>query len=441
MTVETQSTRVQFKGNGSAASFSLPFPVYRGEHLSLYLVPNGKDAMDLFENAVKVNGGYTVTGAGTDNVRVVMEKPPASGDQLTIARLVPLVQPTDIRNASAFDAEVVEGADDYQEMQIQQLAEAVGRAIKVPVTSNKDPEEFWRELLDACKAAQEALKLILMYADPTALNSYAFNVRRSVAQKTAVASGGTLELPAYYYPKRSIMYLAIDGMVCTPVKGDNLDSGERQYTEIGDDPNVLSNTVTVHFPVEAGATVDVWVVASNLIKEMIVIETMAQESTRQAEASAGSANESRQHSLAAAGNALAAERSADTAAASATSAAGSALDAGGLVEDIRRAFPLPDEADAGKKLVVMPGGVAEWRGNTRLLSGAGEREADIAAGDAFAVPEYVAGAHQLDVRLGGFACDEGIDYAETGEAGSKSEGIIWNIAVPRDTTISVYVRV
>ncbi len=280
MTIETQQSKIRYGGNGTATVFPVPFPVYYADDLRLYL------ATELDREIVMETSAYTVKGArpgaGEHEVSVTLSVPLPSGKNLAIVRLVPLLQQRDLENGGSFDAETVEQQMDIEEMQIQQIQEQVDRAIKVPVTSDKTPEEFWQELLDAARAAIEAYKLMLQILDPSLRDSYAFNVRRSMIVKTPVPSGGILTLPAWYYPLRAIMYLSVDGMVCTPRLGTNPDPGERQYDEIGATPNTLSSTVRIWFPIEAGMVVDVWVVASNLYKELGTIQAMADVSTQKA---------------------------------------------------------------------------------------------------------------------------------------------------------------
>ena len=133
-----------------------------------------------------------------------------------------------------------------------------------------------RNLTEQVKRAIEQFKAEMRsYMDPVFLNSYAFNVRRTSCVEANVPSGSIITLPVWYFPTRDILFWSVDGMVCTPRLGTNPDPGERQYDEIGDSPNELSNQVRIWFPLEAGMTVDVWVVASNLMKEMARLEAAA----------------------------------------------------------------------------------------------------------------------------------------------------------------------
>ena len=124
MTLHTAVNRVQYIGNGLAVNFPAPFPVPQPEHLRLFLW-DGRAQTEL-------TGGFTVVGAGTAAVFVVFDQPPAAGAIITLLRQVPLVQPMDLANGGAFNAEILEGSADNLEMQIQQLQEEVGRAIVAP---------------------------------------------------------------------------------------------------------------------------------------------------------------------------------------------------------------------------------------------------------------------------------------------------------------------
>ena len=278
MTIETQASKVRYVGDGTAVVFPVPFPVRQAEHLRLYLASS-------LDRDIEFETEYSVDGIGSEEVSVILSTPLPSGENLAIVRLVPLTQQMDLENGGNFDAETIERQFDITEMQIQQIQEQVDRTIKVPVTSGISPDEFWKELLDVSKAALEVYRRMLELADAQVLGAHAVNARRSSVVTEAVPAGGILTLPAWYYPKRNILYLAVDGMVCAPRLPDNADQSERQYEEVGDDPNTLSNQVRVHFPLEAGMLVDAWVVASN---------QSGDEAAQSAEAAAASAALARQ---------------------------------------------------------------------------------------------------------------------------------------------------
>ena len=128
MTVETQTNKVQYQGNGVAKNFPVPFPVLAPEHLRLFLWAN--------QAQTEITEGFSVIGAGSPAVTVALLSAPAAGATLTILRRMPLVQRMDLKNGGPFNADILEGSADFTLMLIQQLAEAVGRAFVAPESLN-----------------------------------------------------------------------------------------------------------------------------------------------------------------------------------------------------------------------------------------------------------------------------------------------------------------
>ncbi len=152
----------------------------------------------------------------------------------------------------------------------------LGKPTPVPTESLRNLARQIRTVFNYWRERMQSLE------DPLTLDTGIWNVRRSRILEEKVPLGGVLTLPVHYYPKRNIMFLVVDGLVCTPSLPDNWDEKQRQYSEIGADPEVLSNQVTVHFTIPAGAVVDVWVISSNLFKAMDEIMAAAAEATVQA---------------------------------------------------------------------------------------------------------------------------------------------------------------
>ena len=70
-------------------------------------------------------------------------------------------------------------------------------------------------------------------------------------------------------------------------------------------------------------------------------------------------------------------------------------------------------------------------------SPAGSRPSAITAGQSYAVPPYAVGGAQLEVYLDGVACAAGQEYDESGEPGTLSSAIVWNIPIATDRDILV----
>ncbi|UQZ90829.1 hypothetical protein C4J81_17085 [Deltaproteobacteria bacterium Smac51] len=147
MTVESPYNKVQYLGDGAASRFPVPFPVANPAHIHLYLWEN--------ERQTEMDSGFQVIGAGTASVYVTTAAPIRPGVKLTILRTVPYVQPMDLVNGGRFNAETLEGSDDNLELQIQQIAERVNRAVVAPESLNEN-EVTYETLLQIRDDAQAA---------------------------------------------------------------------------------------------------------------------------------------------------------------------------------------------------------------------------------------------------------------------------------------------
>lgn len=256
MTVETQENKVKYIGDGAAVVFPVPFPVAEPEHLRLYLLEG--------ELETEITGGYEVIGAGTRDISVVMDQAPANGVRLTMLRRVPYTQPMDLENGGSFNAETLEGSADNQVLQIQQLAEESERTIKWPVSSNPpypDAQDYLNGIQAFVDAAKSYAEWAASLVDPVSIEA-GFNIRRPWVAMAAVASGGILTLPGYYYPGGRMLVLWYNGAVCSPRDYLVEASGHYQYEETGGDLENPSNQVKVYFDVAAGDVLDMLVLAS-----------------------------------------------------------------------------------------------------------------------------------------------------------------------------------
>lgn len=127
MTIESNDRRYLYNGNGVSTGFNGP-RAFAATDVKVYLITDGVPAL------VPTND-YTVTGVGRRNTRIEFNAAPAAGQQVLILRDVAYDQPTDLTNQGPFLPEIHEHAFDRQVMQIQQIADEVGRAFKLPETS------------------------------------------------------------------------------------------------------------------------------------------------------------------------------------------------------------------------------------------------------------------------------------------------------------------
>lgn len=126
MTVSTTTNTVIYRGNGSATEFAVPFLVLDDEHL---IVQRRVFATGVIDTTY-TTGDYSYAGVGEDAGTLTLTAATLSSSyEIIISRVVPYRQ--DMNISGAFHPEVVEDTLDLIVMQIQQVAEESGRAVKV----------------------------------------------------------------------------------------------------------------------------------------------------------------------------------------------------------------------------------------------------------------------------------------------------------------------
>lgn len=136
-TPSTERKAGPFNGNGSTTAFPFGFKVFAAGDVRV-TVADGQGV----ERVLVLNTDYTVTlnpnqetsPGGTINHLL------PNGHRLSVTGDIDYDQPLDIPNGGNFNPVVLENQLDRSTMQIQQLAEQMGRAVKVPVTEEGDGE-------------------------------------------------------------------------------------------------------------------------------------------------------------------------------------------------------------------------------------------------------------------------------------------------------------
>ncbi len=153
MTLSTTQTKVEYLPDGVQTRYAVPFPIF--------------DARDIFCATVNAAGGelpvtaFSVEGIGTEQgVYLRFFTPPTAGRTLVIYRHTRHVQESDYPEGGKFPAVVVETDFDRVVAMIQELQEELDRALKVPITSDKTPEELMEELFSMLDKLEEYWKLI-----------------------------------------------------------------------------------------------------------------------------------------------------------------------------------------------------------------------------------------------------------------------------------------
>jgi hypothetical protein len=135
MTVLTTIAKAgPYAGAGTTGPFTVPFRFLEASHLRVIRNVAGVDTV------LTINTDYTVSGVGAASGSVTLIAALSVGQTLTVVRNVPATQEADYVAGDAFPAESHEVALDKLTMIAQQLAEEVGRSVKVSVTSTTDPD-------------------------------------------------------------------------------------------------------------------------------------------------------------------------------------------------------------------------------------------------------------------------------------------------------------
>jgi hypothetical protein len=184
VTIQTTSSKAgPFIGNGSTTSFACNFPIDKPDDLQV-IYTNA-----LAQDTTLDPSQYTAAGfgdpAGVTITYPISGPPIGANEKLTLLRLVDYDQQTSITNQGGFYPTVIEKALDRIVMQCQQLAEKVGRAVSVSVSSNEDPNAAFQSIAINAAIAQEAANAAAESAAAAVASA------ASIEKPIPVASGGT----------------------------------------------------------------------------------------------------------------------------------------------------------------------------------------------------------------------------------------------------------
>ncbi len=131
MSIASQVSRADYVGNGATDEYDYPFLIFANTDLLV----TTRDA-DGVESTLVLTTDYTVDGVGdADGGTITLTGGNLdSGETLTIRRVRPIKQNTDIRNQGEFFPETHEDAFDHFIMVDQQQQDEIDRALKLPET-------------------------------------------------------------------------------------------------------------------------------------------------------------------------------------------------------------------------------------------------------------------------------------------------------------------
>lgn len=137
MTLAITSTKQVHNGNGAASSFSFTFPINKAADLTVVKTSTAGVETTLTEGTGTTNYSVSVTsypGTGSITYPATLGTLLATGEKITISRVLDLTQETDLQNQGSYKPEQVESTFDISRMIDQQLQEQVDRAIKSPIS-------------------------------------------------------------------------------------------------------------------------------------------------------------------------------------------------------------------------------------------------------------------------------------------------------------------
>ena len=138
MTVPATTRRAgPFNGNDSATSFPFTFKVFSKEDIQVELTDTAAVITTLVldsDYSVSVNADQDASPGGTVTYPI-SGSPLALGEKLVVLGALENEQVTDLPAGGAYRAKVVEDALDRTVIQIQQIAEQIGRALTLPASA------------------------------------------------------------------------------------------------------------------------------------------------------------------------------------------------------------------------------------------------------------------------------------------------------------------
>jgi hypothetical protein len=140
-----------FLGNGTAASFPFGFKVFEADDVKVVQADAGGVETPLtpgVDYSVTLNPEQESAPGGS----VVLNTPLPDGERLAITSSMANLQPITLTNQGGFYPEIINAGLDRLTILVQQIAEQIGRAIKVNISSGQDPDELRIESINCCKS-------------------------------------------------------------------------------------------------------------------------------------------------------------------------------------------------------------------------------------------------------------------------------------------------
>ena len=157
MTVSNTTVMLQYEGDGQNRQFGITFPLLSAGHLRIVVTDENGAETEIVKNftvSPQLNAvTYPTVESGLN--------PLPLGSKITILRKTPLTQEIDLQTGGALDAKELEGGYDKAILVAQELAAALDRAVKFPVsdTGETDAQAYLTEISEGVSSAAEQAEL------------------------------------------------------------------------------------------------------------------------------------------------------------------------------------------------------------------------------------------------------------------------------------------
>ena len=209
MTMPYSPSRAVYEGNDAATRFPFSFKVWDASQLVVTLTsPDGA--------TTEASGWTADIGASGGEIVYLHEAAPLSaGWKLAVTRNMPFTQEVNLVSASRFDPQVIEDALDQATAERQQTLEMMRRAVILPATSDKSPQDVVLEVYAARDEAQSA---------SSAAQEARASAGQSAADAAASASTATDKASAASASAASAATQADRALMATSAAEDEADS-------------------------------------------------------------------------------------------------------------------------------------------------------------------------------------------------------------------------
>lgn len=185
MTVSTTVRKAgPFAGTGAIVPYPFAFKVFAASDMVVVKTASGVESTLTLTThyTVALNGDQDASPGGTVTLVTAL----AVGEKVTLTSSVPNTQPVEVTNQGGFYPDVFNDALDRLTIQSQQLAEQIGRCVKVGISSSSTPDDLLEDVAVAVIAAADAAAEASVSAASASASSSSANGSMAAAAASAV---------------------------------------------------------------------------------------------------------------------------------------------------------------------------------------------------------------------------------------------------------------